>query len=58
MPLVVHMESVVDRVVLQISHVPGDIDGSHSWQSLMAVDGGAASRWGHPGQTVGGDSGR
>src|SRR3984957_7757189 len=49
-PLVVYMESVVDRVILQISHIPGDIDGSHSWQSLMAVDGGAASRWGPGGR--------
>jgi hypothetical protein len=69
-PLVVHMESVVDRMILQIGHIAGDIDGSHSWQSLMAAGGGAASRresrparrraarWWACGRTVGGDAGR
>ena len=28
-PLVVHMEPVVDRVVLQVGDVAGDIDGCH-----------------------------
>ena len=33
-PLVVHVEPVVDRVILQVGHVAGDIDGSHSVPSL------------------------
>jgi hypothetical protein len=28
-PLVVHVEAVIDRMVLQVRHVPGDVDGSH-----------------------------
>ena len=62
MPLVVHMESVVDRMILEISYISGDIYGSHSWESLMAVGGGAASRVGSrvgiPGRGIGGDTGR
>ena len=38
-PLVVDVESVVDGMVLQVGDVPGDVDGSHSWESLMGVGG-------------------
>ena len=37
-PLVVHMEPVVDGVVLQVCDVAGDIDGSHNTRSLMGAD--------------------
>jgi hypothetical protein len=33
-PLVVDVEAVVDRMVLQVSHVPGDVDDGHSGRSL------------------------
>ena len=33
-PLVVHVKPVVDGVVLQVGHVAGDVDGSHSVTSL------------------------
>ena len=36
-PLVVHVEPVVDGVVLQVGDVPGDVDGSHSRGSLTAI---------------------
>jgi fructose-1,6-bisphosphatase/inositol monophosphatase family enzyme len=36
--LVVHVETVVDRVVLEVGHVPGHIDDCHSWISLLATD--------------------
>ena len=42
MPLVVHVESVVDGMILQIGHIPGNVNGSHSRLSLMAVEGRAA----------------
>jgi hypothetical protein len=41
-PLVVHMESVVDGMILQVGDVPRDVNGSHSWGSLMGVGGPAA----------------
>src|SRR5690606_1105864 len=28
-PLVVHVEAVVDRVILELGHEPGDVDGGH-----------------------------
>jgi thiamine biosynthesis lipoprotein ApbE len=34
MALVVHVEAVVDGMVLQVGHIAGDIDDSHSGQSL------------------------
>jgi myo-inositol-1(or 4)-monophosphatase len=37
MPLVVHMESMVDGMILEIGHVPGHINDCHSWLSLPAV---------------------
>src|SRR6185437_15073492 len=46
MPLVVHVESVVDGMVFQIGDVAGNVNGSHSHRSLMAVDGAAARRGG------------
>ena len=36
-PLVVHVESVVHRVVLQVCDVAGDIDGCHNVGSLMGA---------------------
>jgi hypothetical protein len=30
-----HMEPVVDGMVLQVGDVAGDINGSHNWGSLM-----------------------
>jgi hypothetical protein len=39
MSLVVHVKPVVDRVILQVGHVAGDIDGSHSVTSLGRADG-------------------
>jgi hypothetical protein len=33
-PLVVHVKPVVDGVILQVGHVTGNIDGSHSERSL------------------------
>ena len=33
-PLVVHVKPVVHGVVLQVGHVAGDVDGSHSVTSL------------------------
>jgi hypothetical protein len=38
-PLVVHVESVVDGMILQVGDVPRDVNGSHSWESLMGVGG-------------------
>jgi len=43
-PLVVHVESVVNGMILEIGHIPGNVNGSHSWQSLLAVDEKAAGR--------------
>lgn len=34
MPFVVHVESVIDRMILQVRHIAGDIDGSHWGASL------------------------
>ena len=50
-PLVVHVESVVDGMVLQVGDVPRDVNGSHSWESLMGVGG-------QPAQFGRGDKGR
>ena len=38
-PLVVHVEPVVDGMILQVGDVAGDVDGSHSWGSLMGPGG-------------------
>jgi hypothetical protein len=38
-PLVVHVESVVDGMILQVGDVTRDVNGSHSWESLMGVGG-------------------
>ena len=46
MPLVVHVESVVDGMILQVGDVPRDVNGSHSWESLMGVGGPATRRAG------------
>jgi hypothetical protein len=51
MPLVVHVKSVVDGVILQVGDVPRDVNGSHSWESLMGGGG-------QPAQMGGGDNGR
>ncbi len=37
-PLVVHVEPVVDGMVFQVGDVAGDVDGSHSVRSLMGAD--------------------
>ena len=50
-PLVVHVESVVDGMILQVGDVPRDVNGSHSWESLMGVGG-------QPPQMGRGDNGR
>ena len=34
-PLVVHVEPVLDRVVLEVGHEPGDVDDCHRLQSLQ-----------------------
>jgi len=34
MALIVHVESVIDRVILEIGHVSGHIDDCHRWMSL------------------------
>jgi hypothetical protein len=36
-PLVVYVEPVIDRVILQVRHVSGDVNGCHSGVSLMAA---------------------
>ncbi len=36
MPLIVDMESVIDRMVLQVGHVSGDVYDCHSAKSLIA----------------------
>ncbi len=44
-PLVVHVESVVDGMVLQIGHIPSDINGSHNWEAYWHVAGRRPVRW-------------
>ena len=37
MPLIVHVEPVVDGMILQVGNVPGNVNGSiHNGGSLMA----------------------
>ena len=43
-PLVVHVEPVVDGMVLQVGDVAGDVYGSHNWGSLMGPGGEAVRR--------------
>jgi hypothetical protein len=38
-PLVVHVKSVVNGMILEVGDVPRDVNGSHSWESLMGVGG-------------------
>jgi hypothetical protein len=38
-PLVMHVESVVDGMIFQVGDVARDVNGSHSWESLMGVGG-------------------
>ena len=45
-PLVVHVESVDDGMILQVGDVTRDVNGSHSWESLMGVGGPATRRAG------------
>jgi len=37
-PLVVHVEPVVDGMILQVGDIARDVNGSHSGESLMAMD--------------------
>ena len=48
-PLVVHVKSVVDGMVLQVGDVPRDVNGSHSWESLMGVGQAAGRQMGRGG---------
>jgi hypothetical protein len=47
-PFVVDVEAVVYRMILQVSHVPGDVDDGHNRESLPGEDPGPTRVWGGP----------